>query len=222
MSTRKRLIIAATALAVVATTIALLLTTGSPARESPQAVPVIASGCPAGPETDTIPTAPPPDLQWRSIGAVPAPTSPKFGPSRYRGNLWTCFAHSPMGAVLAVYDIPASLLSPDWLAAAVQELGPGPGRDAFIRISDEQTYQQLTPGEIAKPVGFQIASYSPYVATIQLLADAGNGEYQEDARTVSWIDGDWKLAMMPDGTTGPDPEVVTSADGFVLWGGSHG
>lgn len=222
MKRLKRSIALTVGFMVLATVIALVLTTGHSARQERRAASGTEGACAAETQSSTIPTGPPPDLHWKSIGAIPVPTSDTFGPTRYQGDIWTCFAHSPMGAVLAVYNIPGSLLSPDWLTAAQQELGPGPGRDAFIEVSEGQTYQPLTPGEIAQPIGFQVVSYTPEVATIQLLAATGNGEYQEDARTVTWINGDWKLAMMPDGTTGPDPELVASADGFVLWGNGHG
>ncbi len=175
--------------------------------------------CPASASTTTIPTAPPADLRWQTVGAMLVPTSATTGPMRYRGAIWECYAHSPMGAVIAAYDIFAGLASPDWHAVAEHEAVPGAGQHAFIAAGNSQTYQPADPGQIAQSVGFEVVSYTPQQATVEALADAGDG-YQADERTVAWENGDWKMVLTPDGTTGPDTQLVTSAGGFVLWGGA--
>lgn len=177
----------------------------------------LAQTCPSTASSSTIPTAPPSDLQWKNIGPMLVPTSATAGPTRYQGPVWSCYAHSPMGAVMAAYDIFAGLASPDWRTVAEHEIAPGPGEQAFISISETQTYQAPAPGQIAPAVGFEILSYTPQQATIEALASAGDG-YQADEWTVAWVNGDWKIVVTPDGKTGPDTQLVTSADGFVLWG----
>ncbi|MBV9450746.1 MAG: hypothetical protein JO345_33135 [Streptosporangiaceae bacterium] len=176
-----------------------------------------AQACPASSSSDAIPTAPPADLRWKNVGPMLVPTSATAGPMRYQGSVWECYAHSPMGAVIAAYDIFASLASPDWRTAAEHEIAPGPGEQAFIAAGNSQTYQAPAPGQIAPAVGFEILSYTPQQATIEALASAGDG-YQADERTVAWVNGDWKMVLTPDGKPGPDTQLVTSADGFVLWG----
>jgi hypothetical protein len=126
-----------------------------------------------------------------------------------------------MGAVLASYDILAALTSPQWKTAAEQEILPGPGQQAFIKAGEQQKYQPPKPGSIAQPVGFQVVSYTPSSATISALAEDGGSQYQATQTTVAWSGRDWKLVVTPDGSTGPDPQVVSSAAGFVLWGGGN-
>lgn len=174
--------------------------------------------CPASSVSNNMPTAPPSDLAWNNVGGMLIPSSATAGPARYQGDVWSCYAHSPMGAVMAAYDIFAGLGSPDWHAVAEHEIVPGPGQQAFITISDSQTYQAPPPGAIAQAVGFEVVAYTPQQATIEALASAGTDAYQADVRTVAWVDGDWKMVVTPDGKTGPDTQLVTSAGGFVLWG----
>lgn len=127
-----------------------------------------------------------------------------------------------MGAALASYGIFATLASPGWHTVAESEIVPGPGQQAFIKAGDRQKFQAPQPGSIAQPVGFTVTSYTPQQATIETLADDGNSQYQVTQRTVAWSGGDWKLVVTPDGSTGPDPQIVSSAAGFVLWGGTNG
>jgi hypothetical protein len=176
--------------------------------------------CPEINASDATPTAPPDDLRWKNLGAMLVPTSATAGPTRYDGPVWSCYAHSPLGAVMAAYDIFAGLASPDWHTVAEHEVAPGPGQQAFITASQSQTYQAPPPGSIAQAVGFEVVSYTPQQATIEALASAGTDAYQADERTVAWIDDDWKMILTPGGSTGPDIQLVTSAGGFVLWGGA--
>jgi len=220
MSNRRRVIIAAVAAVAVIAAVVVTLTTRSGTSNHPPEATGGSKGCQASPETDTIPTAPPDDLQWKGIGSMEVPVSATAGPARFSGDVWTCFAHSPMGAVIAAYDIVGSLLSPQWRTAAQDEIAPGPGLRAFLADSQGQTYQPLTPGEVVQPVGFEMITYTPAQATVETLAAAGNGDYQADERTLAWTGGDWKLVMTPAGTMGPDPQLVVSAAGFVPWGGA--
>ena len=220
MSNRRRVIIAAVAAAAVIAALVVVLTTQSGTGNHTPKAAGTGNGCPASAESSTIPTAPPSDLQWKGIGSMEVPVSANAGPDRYSGNVWTCFAHSPMGAVIAAYDIVGSLLSPQWRTAAQDEIAPGPGQRALIADSKGQTYQPLTPGQIVQPVGFEVIAYSLAQATVETLAAAGNGDYQADERTLTWTGGDWKLVMTPAGTMGPDPQLVMSAAGFVPWGGA--
>ena len=224
MSNRRKAIIAATAAAVViAAVIIVLIGHGGTKTHEPQAS-ASGTGCPSGPQSSTIPTAPPSDLQWKGVGAIEVPTSASDGPFRVQGDVQSCFAHSPMGAVIAAYDIFGSLLSPQGMtAAALAGLAPGPGRQVYIAGTHAQGIPTLTPGELVQPVGFQVVAYTPEQATIETLASAGGQSYQADERTLVWSGDDWRLLLTPDGSIGPDPQLVQSAAGFVLWGsGSNG
>ena len=150
------------------------------------------------------------------------PTSKTYGPTRYNGSLWRCYRHDPMGAVLAAYDIFAEAITTNWRQVADAQFVPGPGQQAYIAASERQAVLPPSPLEVAQPVGFEVTAYTPQQATIETLADAGNDEYQALALTVQWSSGDWKLWTNDDGNTGPDPQLVGSASGFILWAGDNG
>jgi hypothetical protein len=174
MSNRKKTVIATVAVAaVIAIVTIVLVTQDSTATRAPQAQSP-GTTCPTSPQDSTIPTAPPADLRWKGIGAIEVPTSASDGPFRVQGDVQSCFAHSPMGAVLAAYDIFATLLSPEGMtSAALAGIAPGPGRQAYIAGTRAQGIPTLTPGELVQPVGFQVVAYTPEQATIETLASAG-------------------------------------------------
>jgi hypothetical protein len=202
-----------TALAVIA---AIVLATGG-SSSRPGTAQTSTTSCPATAESSAIPAAPPADLQWKNINAFIVPVSATDGPLRASSTVWKCYPHNPMGAVIAAYDINAGLGSPQWKAWAGQDALPGQGQQAFIAAGQKQTYQAPAPGQIAQDVGFEITAYTPHQATIETLAD-GDENYFATELTVAWYDGDWKMVLTPDGSTGPDPQYVTSAEGFTLWG----
>lgn len=220
MSNRKKAVIAAvTAAAVIAAVIIVLIGQGSTATRAPQAQ-SRGTTCPSSPQGSAIPTAPPTDLRWKGIESIEVPTSASDGPFRVHGDVQSCFAHSPMGAVIAAYGIFGTLLSPQGLtSAALAGLAPGPGRQVYIAGTRAQGIPTLTPGELVQPLGFQVVAYTPQQATIETLASANGQSYQTDERTLVWSGGDWRLLLTPEGSIGPDPQLVQSAAGFVLWGG---
>lgn len=182
-----------------------------------------AAGCNAGPADNTMPTASPTDFDWKNLGAITVPVSATYGPTKFNGDLWTCYRHDPMGAVFAAYDILAAAVSPQWRQVADAQFVPGTGQQAYIAAGEQQTIPPMQPGQVVQPVGFQVSSYTPQEATVVVLSTSGGtGQYQADERNVAWSDGDWKLVVSPDGSTGPDPQLVSSTDGFVLWGGGNG
>lgn len=175
--------------------------------------------CPALPTGDAIPSGPPPGLAWRQAGPVPVPVSPIAGPARRTGPAWSCYAHSPIGAVMAAFGIPAALCGPHWRPATALEVLPGPGRQAFIAAGLRQRYVPPA-GTITRPAGFAIVSYTPEQASVETLVVDGS-QYAASFRTVAWSGSDWKLVMMPGGTAGPGPQVVATTAGFTLWGGGN-
>jgi hypothetical protein len=187
-------------------------------QPAPHSTPASNRACQVSGSDPSMPTAPPSDFAWKNVGALLVPTSKTYGPTRYAGAVWSCYSHTPMGAVMAAYGIFSTLAGPGWRAVAEQEVAPGPGRQAFIDAGLSQSYQPLSSQDAAQPAGFTVVSYTPAQATIETLSDSGNGLFQTEQLTVTWQDGDWKLVLTPQGTVGPDPQVVSSDSGFVLWG----
>jgi hypothetical protein len=209
------------ALALIA--IITVLVTGRTSTATSEPHHTSAKGCDAGPADDTMPTTSPASFEWKNLGAITVPVSTTYGPTKYDGDLWTCYRHDPMGAVFAAYDILAAAVSPQWRQVADAQFVPGTGQQAYIAAGEQQTIPPMQPGQVVQPVGFQVSSYTPAQATVVVLSTSGGtDQYQADERTVAWEDGDWKLVVSPDGSTGPDPQLVSSTSGFILWGGDNG
>jgi hypothetical protein len=204
------------------TALVLLTPATALATDSVQYAPARAStqrSCPALADGTPIPSGAPPGVAWRHLGAMPVPVSPTAGPAHRTGAAWRCYAHSPTGAVLAAFGIPAALCGPHWRAASALEVLPSPGRHEFLAAG---ALQGFTPpsGTVTRPVGFAVVSYTHAQATVETLVADGSG-YAASFRTLAWAEGDWKLVMLPDGTAGPGPQVITTAAGFTLWGGGN-
>jgi hypothetical protein len=212
--------LAALGLAAALILVAIVLAFTSTSSTAPR--PTTAASCNAGPADETIPTAPPTDLIWKNIGPMLVPTSATYGPTRYDEGLWTCYRHDPMGAVLAAYEIEAAAITSDWLQVVNTQFVKNAGQQAFITATEQQPPTPPQPDQVAPPTGFQVVSYTPQQATIETLADSGDDQYQAVQNTVAWSDGDWKMLLAPDGSNGPDPQIVNSTSGFVLWGGGNG
>lgn len=191
-----------------------------PARSNPSPGTAAGSstGCRTGTPVNVMPTSPPRDTAWKNVGVVLVPTSPTYGPNRYQGPVWSCYSHTPMGAVMASYGILSTLTGPGWKTVAEHEIVPGPGQRAFVAAGEQQKYRPPAPGSVSQPVGFQVVSYSPVSATIESLSGGSGSEYTANEQTLAWAGGDWKLVVTPNGSAGPDPQTVSSSAGFVLWG----
>jgi hypothetical protein len=204
------------------TALVLLTPATALATDSVQYAPARAStqrSCPALADGTPIPSGAPPGVAWRHLGAMPVPVSPTAGPAHRTGAAWRCYAHSPTGAVLAAFGVPVALCGPHGRAATALEVLPGPGRRAFLAAG---ALQRFTPpaGTITRPVGFAVVSYRWAQATVETLVADGS-EFAASFRTLAWSHGDWRLVMLPDGTTGPGPQIITTASGFTLWGGGN-
>lgn len=191
---------------------------GASSSSSASTGPAASAQCRTAAPSSAMPTKPPGDIKWRNVGAVLVPTSSAYGPTRYQGPVWSCYSHTPMGAVMASYGLLSTLTGPEWKTVAGREIVPGPGQRAFVSAGEKQKYTPPAPGSVSQPVGFQVVSYSPASATIESLAGGGGSAYTVSEQTLAWSGGDWKLVVTPDGRTGPDPQTVSSSAGFVLWG----
>jgi hypothetical protein len=177
-------------------------------------------GCRTDDSDQAKPTAPPKDFSWKADGTGLVPVSKTAGPLKFDGPVWYCYAHTPMGAVLAAQAITDHFSYPDWRKVVDRQVVPGAGRDALIasrsKQEDKPTSGQPDAGGYA---GFTVLSYSRQQATVMILVRGPNtGNYGATSMTVRWQDGDWKLAPDPDGTVYSGTSQVSGTDGFVTWG----
>ena len=190
---------------------------GKPRHPAPERPRAASQRCPSLPSGTAIPPGPPAGLSWQRVGALPVPVAPSAGPTRRTGPAWSCYAHSPVGAVMAAFGIPAALCGPQWQAATAREVVPGPGLTAFLAAGASQRYAPPTAA-VARPAGFAVVAYTSEQATVEVLVPDGR-QYAASFRTLAWSGVDWRLVMLPDGTAGPGPQVLATTAGFTLWGG---
>ncbi|GAB2938583.1 hypothetical protein ACFMQL_16215 [Nonomuraea fastidiosa] len=200
-------------------------TPSTPQMSSTPSSPQSAAGpgrCPATPGTASqeLPAQPPADVTWTVFHGVAEPVSREHGPHREEADVHRCYAHTPTGALIAAWQIATRfVLADDWRGVVESQVLPGPGRDAYV-AQRRQVRTGLDTGGKGQLAAYAIASYTPEVATVQLVSRfAATGRLQVSTVTVVWSDGDWRLRLQPDGSVSPSVQAVTSLAGFVPWSG---
>jgi hypothetical protein len=192
--------------------------TGTPAAPATSAAGAASS--PASALPTTVPSTAPPDVTWSIYETVALPSRPGSGPAKVNGALATGYAHSPLGALLAVANVSYRFALADgtqWRAVANATLAPGPGKNAWIRLRNSQPFTPTVSGDYSQIAGFQFSSYSVADAVIQLVTRDSKGTYQVGAQHVVWSGADWLLVLPPSGVG--TTQVTPSLLGFIPWGG---
>ncbi|MET8829997.1 hypothetical protein ABZX40_30885 [Streptomyces sp. NPDC004610] len=186
--------------------------------------PLADGGRPEGCTTDDSagempPKAGPGDIEWRTLGVGRVPVSASAGPTRFQGDLWWCFAHTPAGAALAATVIPSQMSESGWRTVTEQQLVPGAGRDMFEfqRSLSPDTSRRRDGSPASSYVGFSLTAYTPEAATVSLLIKGGQG-FTATSIQVRWSDGDWKVRPLIDGSLYTEMTTVQDTNGYLLWG----
>ncbi|MGY1438567.1 hypothetical protein [Streptomyces reniochalinae] len=166
------------------------------------------------------PTAAPTGVTWKLFGTVALPASKGAGPAVAGGDMARCYAHTPVGALLATSQISVRYLAADdWLKVTRAQVR-GAGRDPYItartkseREGESESGEGAVQGQIA---GFKFVTYTGDSAVIQTVWRFPDGRMQAATTTVLWQDGDWRLEYPADP---PAPTPVDSLAGYVEWGG---
>lgn len=173
----------------------------------------------------TVPTTAPAGVTWSIYQTVALPSLPGAGPSKINGATATGYAHTPLGALLAVANEGFRYqLAPDteYKQAAAAMLSPGAGKDAWLRVRADHPYGAGGAAgidQLSQIAGFQFVSYTPSDAVIQIVNRNPNSTLQVGADHVMWVDGDWKFVPAPDGGQAANLQQVDSLAGFVAWRG---
>lgn len=180
---------------------------------------------PAGDQT--IPTTPIHGAQWSLVNRVAVPEAPAYGPQlRDSDGLRRCFAHSPTGAVYALYNYIAAM-SPkndnsgeQTFAVLRRIMTPGPNRDRYIEWL--RTAEDPNPGDdtSVQLAGFKVIDATADRASILIAAQAGNG-YASSTWTLTWQGDDWRVVAPKPGEMAGDPyTTIPDLTGFVPWQGA--
>ncbi len=173
-------------------------------------------GCRTDDSVQQLPSEAPKDIRWRPLNGADTPTSALAGPLKTTGPLLWCFAHTPMGAVMAAHTISRQMSGPDWRTVSDQQLVPGLGRDYFdaMRASMPETGPVQTSNALA---GFVVLKYAPSTATVRVLVRQANVLYASVDYIVDWNGVDWQLRPLSSGGLHTRANPVLSLVGFVLW-----
>ncbi|HEX3649508.1 MAG TPA: hypothetical protein VHV49_13860 [Pseudonocardiaceae bacterium] len=159
-----------------------------------------------------------PDVQWQNIDGNWLPVSTTEGPGRRSATgPWSCYAHTPTGAVLAALDIAGRMNREDLTSVVQQQTVPGPGQAALLAGGVEAA----ATNEV--PAGFDINAYDGSTTTITLYARKGDitGRCSTGLQWIGGRTGDWALRLAPDGSNRVSCEQVTNDQhdpNFIAWG----
>lgn len=171
--------------------------------------------------SQAVPDASPPGITWNIYDTVALPFSTQYGPEYVDGDVARCYAHNPIGALIAGTQIVSRLaLASDWKAVLEQQVMPGEGMANYLaQQSSGSNVGSNQPGDYAQIAGFQIASYTSTTAVIDLVTRTPQGGLSVSTLTVDWYQGDWRLSLLPSGATNPPPTAISSLYGYITWGG---
>lgn len=192
-------------------------TTVSGDRQTTDSSPSAASGRPAGCATDdadqAAPTGPLTDVSWELVDGVALPRSRSAGPMLVRGDIRSCFAHTPTGAVMAAINIDVARGLPSrWQATTASQVAAGPGKTAWQARAATAIKQVSQPNQIG---GFQVVDYSRDAAVVGILVTRSDGSTVSADLHVIWSNGDWIEELNPDGSGLTNPVFSPDTSEFV-------
>lgn len=178
------------------------------------------NGCGLTDTNQSVPTSTPPNIKWDLLKGDAMPTSPIAGPGKVEGPVARCYAHTPLGALLAASQIGDRLgVASNREAAEIikAQAVPGPGVDrALTLLQGAELGTGTTDGHTA---GFQFVSYTADTAVINMVSRMNNGTFNTATFTMKWVDGDWKIQLQPNGANSSNVSQVESTAGYVTWSG---
>lgn len=202
--------------------------TAAPAPTTPPATTTttaVAAPPPAAGGSPTL-TGAPAGTRWETYQGVALPYSDTSGPTDVDGlGVAAGFSRDAEGALFAAAQIDTRRsLAPDteWRAVVEAQVVPGPGRDAWIanRSTISIAPDSIPSDRLVQIAGFRIASYTDTTATISIARQTSGGGFQAGDLTVTWVDGDWQLVLLPDGNSATVYTLTDLASaGFVPWAG---
>jgi hypothetical protein len=186
--------------------------------DTPDSQPREGCNVPEG-DTSSKPTMPE-DLRWEAKNGWTWPVSDTYGPTKTKDGYGVCFARSPLGAALTAVSMNASANVVDARGAGETYMLDSKGKDVLLGKTPEGP-AATTPVPFA---GFIVDSFNKDEAAITLVVStaASSSGYAGLPLTFQWVDGDWKLKLLDDGSSFVGQPPVPVKGGFVEWVGSNG
>lgn len=175
------------------------------------------STCDLDDSDQDIPTTGP-EANWMNEGLILIPSSPKYGPQNITDSEWSCFAHSPTGALFAASHFVARIAGPEYESFVSDAAVQNEALDAWLVNEDPDTHQQQ-PGRVAQIAGFQYQSVEPDEVIVNIGARQGDVEAAFRVGLV-WDDseGTWK----GDFATSTLMPFEIDLNDYTTWGASVG
>lgn len=187
-------------------------TTASATSTTPQGgVKALTKGpCSLPPGPQTVPSsAPPSGTTWQSVDAMVVPQAPDtYGPQHADNGFDVCFAHSPIGALLAALNLYAAATThvPTVVFAHL-------ATDVPRHISDDTKLGNGKGG--IQVAGYKYTSYSSDRAEMTIVFEFPGGAYEAVVTDMKWVGADWRF-QYPSGGTAPSFQI-RSLTGYVKW-----
>lgn len=118
-----------------------------------------AGGCGLAADSQDIPVAGP-EAVWTPTGLFMVPTSPEHGPEASQSSGWTCFAHSPTGALFAAAHFTAGAIGPDYASFMADAAIQNAALETWLSSQDPDAHRQ-EPGRVAQIAGYEFLEVSP-------------------------------------------------------------
>jgi hypothetical protein len=154
----------------------------------------------------------PPRASWTLVGHIAAPSVPGVGPGIVDGTDRRCYAHSPLGALLAAANfLPVTGQSTD-RERGMDHYAPGPLRDVYAR----QPAIPVAPGTVVQTAGFMltVVGRDAVDVTLALRADGLLGYVVLPMR---WTQpGDWRLQLLSESEPVEAGRLDSLAD-YIPW-----
>lgn len=188
-------------------------------------------GCHTTATDQTVPRSPrqiPDNITWHLVNGTAYPTSPTAGPMLHEGAATYCYAHTPIGALLAAWNIPKRTdggpnRAQEMAQVAEHSWVPNQyAQQALEMVRNENAAQagggSTDSGQLA---GFRFVSYTPEMATIALAVQFAEhqGKYQVQTVVLRWYQGDWRYVMQPGPQLAATVYVTDSLANFVPFSG---
>ena len=168
--------------------------TSEPAPTETASAEPAASSCRLDDGNQDIPVSAP-EATWTTVDYLLVPSSNEYGPAPLEGSEWSCFAHSPTGALFAAAQVMAGASGPEFESFMDDAAVDNAALQAWVAGENPETHTQ-SPGNVAQFAGFQMTSVAPDRVTVKLaLTQSGIlGSYTAD---MVWDDADdtWKVDM---------------------------